>query len=124
MVGHVVPTRVRVGDGGAVDMSVTRDTIVEEPEEGDRVPAMTTRLVSAPIPPAEPRTWPERVQSLIDRPGGAASPGFHPLRVHGGPGTGKTSLIVDVAVARLADPAIDPESVSYTHLTLPTICSV
>lgn len=91
-------------------MSVTRDTIVEEPEEGDRVPAMTTRLVSAPIPPAEPRTWPERVQSLIDRPGGAASPGFRPLRVHGGPGAGKTSLIVDVAVARLADPAIDPES--------------
>jgi superfamily I DNA/RNA helicase/RecB family exonuclease len=70
---------------------------------------MTTRLVSAPIPPAALRTWPAQVQSLIDRPGGA-SPGFHPFRVHGGPGTGKTSLIVDIAVARLADPTVDPES--------------
>lgn len=36
---------------------------------------------------------------------------WRPVRVHGGPGSGKTALIVDAAVARLLDPATDPESV-------------
>ncbi|GAA1480056.1 ATP-dependent DNA helicase AdnA [Gordonia sinesedis] len=36
---------------------------------------------------------------------------WQPIRVHGGPGTGKTALIVDAAVARLTDPEVDPESV-------------
>lgn len=36
---------------------------------------------------------------------------WRPWRVHGGPGTGKTALIVDTAVARLLDPEVHPESV-------------
>ncbi|MFW0784194.1 ATP-dependent DNA helicase [Gordonia sp. CPCC 206044] len=36
---------------------------------------------------------------------------WSPVRVHGGPGTGKTSLVVDAAVARLLHPGVDPESV-------------
>ncbi|VTS59036.1 DNA helicase II [Gordonia terrae] len=36
---------------------------------------------------------------------------WRPVRVHGGPGSGKTALIVDAAVARLLDPDTDPESV-------------
>lgn len=36
---------------------------------------------------------------------------WRPWRVHGGPGTGKTALIVDAAVARLLHPDVEPESV-------------
>ncbi|MFT4087471.1 MAG: ATP-dependent DNA helicase [Gordonia sp. (in: high G+C Gram-positive bacteria)] len=73
----------------------------------------TTRLVAPPAlgGPAV-RTWPERVQALVDGPhAGDPERPWRPYRVHGGPGTGKTSLIVDLAVARLLDPAVDPESV-------------
>ena len=74
------------------------------------MPALTTRLVSAPIAAALPRTWPAHVQALID--GDFTATGrFRPYRVQGGPGTGKTSLIVDIAVARLSDPDTDPESI-------------
>ncbi len=44
-------------------------------------------------------------------PGSAEQQAWRPIRVHGGPGSGKTALIVDAAVARLLDPATDPESV-------------
>ncbi|WP_020109286.1 ATP-dependent DNA helicase [Nocardia sp. 348MFTsu5.1] len=74
------------------------------------MPALTTRLVSAPVAAALPRIWPAHVQALIDGEFSAAG-GFLPYRVHGGPGTGKTSLIVDIAVARLSDPDTDPESI-------------
>lgn len=58
------------------------------------------------------RSWPERVESVID---GAmtADPElpWAPIRVHGGPGSGKTSLVVDATVARLLRGDADPESV-------------
>nr|WP_239476750.1 ATP-dependent DNA helicase [Nocardia arizonensis] len=41
---------------------------------------------------------------------GPVRPGFRPWQVLGGPGTGKTSLLVDLAAARIAEGA-DPESV-------------
>lgn len=58
------------------------------------------------------RGWPDDAAALL-RPGHTADPGqpWHPYRVRGGPGTGKTSLLVDVAVARLLDDGVDPESV-------------
>ncbi|MFC7962158.1 ATP-dependent helicase [Rhodococcoides kroppenstedtii] len=51
------------------------------------------------------RRWPVDCASLF-APGDA---GFR--RVLGGPGTGKTSLVADVAVARIRDEGVDPESV-------------
>ncbi|WOC13179.1 ATP-dependent DNA helicase Rep [Gordonia sp. MP11Mi] len=72
-----------------------------------------TRLVTAPpdVGSVE-RVWSERARALIDGPHAtdSARP-WHPYRVHGGPGTGKTALLVDIAVARLLDPTVDPESV-------------
>ncbi|WP_132991966.1 ATP-dependent helicase [Gordonia zhaorongruii] len=72
-----------------------------------------TRLITASthVGPDD-REWPSSANRLISGPHTAdpARP-WHPYRVHGGPGTGKTALIVDAAVARLLDPAVDPESV-------------
>ena len=99
---------------------------------------MRTHLVASTTGPdgaqgaAQPRVWPSQVQAVIDReaPAPGDGSGWQPWRVHGGPGTGKTSLVVDAAVARLLSADTDPESilvlasVSYTHLTLPTIYSV
>ncbi|MFC0314058.1 ATP-dependent helicase [Gordonia phosphorivorans] len=72
-----------------------------------------TRLIASPAPFELPaRTWPEAAQALL-APGHQADPErpWRPYRVRGGPGTGKTALLVDVAVARLLDDAADPESV-------------
>ncbi len=75
--------------------------------------APQTRLIAAPASsgPAE-RSWPEPAQVLL-APGHQTDPErpWWPYRVSGGPGTGKTSLLVDVAVARLLDDGADPESV-------------
>ncbi|MFT3900724.1 MAG: ATP-dependent DNA helicase [Gordonia sp. (in: high G+C Gram-positive bacteria)] len=75
-------------------------------------PAVRTTLVAPPVPADEPRQWPSAVARLIGTPV-LAEPGrpWLPYRVHGGPGTGKSSVIVDAAVARLTDPTVDPESV-------------
>ncbi|UQE74304.1 ATP-dependent helicase [Gordonia sp. PP30] len=72
-----------------------------------------TRLIAAPASAGLPvREWPEAA-SLLLRPGHRSDPErpWHPYRVRGGPGTGKTALLVDVAVARLLDDGADPESV-------------
>ncbi|GAB16470.1 putative ATP-dependent DNA helicase [Gordonia effusa NBRC 100432] len=74
--------------------------------------ALRTRLVSTTAEVGEPRRWVPAAQHIIstmvlsdpERP-------WLPYRVHGGPGTGKTSLIVDAAVERLSNPDVDPESV-------------
>ncbi|MFT4200404.1 ATP-dependent helicase [Gordonia sp. (in: high G+C Gram-positive bacteria)] len=75
-------------------------------------PLVRTTLVSARAQPDEPRRWPNDVSRLIETPV-LADPEhpWAPYRVHGGPGTGKTSVIVDAAVARLTDPTVDPGSV-------------
>ncbi|GEE03949.1 DNA helicase [Gordonia spumicola] len=71
-----------------------------------------TRLIVAPASAGTLREWPEHVRPVLHGPH-AADPArpWHPFRVHGGAGTGKTALITDAAVARLLDPGVDPESV-------------
>lgn len=56
------------------------------------------------------RRWEDAAAELVDAaPAGGA--GWDPVQVLGGPGTGKTSLLVDVAVSRLRSPSAGPESV-------------
>ncbi|WP_026917171.1 ATP-dependent helicase [Gordonia shandongensis] len=71
-----------------------------------------TRLVAPAAPADATRRWPASVEPVLTGPH-VTDPEhpWRPWRVHGGPGTGKTSLIVDAAVARLLDPAVEPESV-------------
>ncbi|MGV9857346.1 ATP-dependent helicase [Gordonia sp. NPDC003425] len=59
------------------------------------------------------RRWAADAQAVIDGavPATGTAPGWRPWRVHGGPGTGKTSLVGDAAVARLRTPGVDPESI-------------
>ncbi|TXG90615.1 ATP-dependent helicase [Rhodococcus rhodnii] len=52
------------------------------------------------------REWPAAVRPVLDGP----APSGGPWQVLGGPGTGKTSLVIDAAVARIAS-GVDPESV-------------
>ncbi|MBF6327084.1 ATP-dependent helicase [Nocardia transvalensis] len=54
------------------------------------------------------REWGADVRTLFAS--GGVDPGWRPWQVLGGPGTGKTSLLVDVAADRIAD-GDDPESV-------------
>jgi superfamily I DNA/RNA helicase/RecB family exonuclease len=75
--------------------------------------ALRTRLIAAPGgADGSGRVWPADVRAVID--GDVASdPGrpWSPIRVHGGPGAGKTALVVDAAVSRLLRADVDPESV-------------
>lgn len=76
--------------------------------------ALRARLVAAPDSTDRPRHWPPSVAAVIEPPTSRPADeeqAWRPVRVHGGPGSGKTALIVDAAVARLLDPATDPESV-------------
>ncbi|GAA5041303.1 hypothetical protein GCM10023318_00150 [Nocardia callitridis] len=59
-----------------------------------------------------PRTWGADVRALFAAASGAGSAhqGWRPWQVLGGPGTGKTSLLVDLAAERIAEGA-DTESV-------------
>ncbi|WP_239003455.1 ATP-dependent helicase [Nocardia panacis] len=70
------------------------------------------RLVrrSVAAPPA--RTWGAEVRALFEalERGGPPRPGWSPWQVLGGPGTGKTALLVELAAGRVAAGA-DPESV-------------
>lgn len=78
------------------------------PGASTRPPAPSARLVGRAVVQAEPRAWaPGPAQVLAGAPDGR---GWHPWQILGGPGTGKTSLVVDAAVARIAGGA-DPESV-------------
>lgn len=66
-------------------------------------------------PDAAPaREWGPQVQRLLahDGPGPREHGyGWRPWQVLGGPGTGKTSLLVDLAAARISGPGGSPESV-------------
>lgn len=74
--------------------------------------ALRTRLTAAPGVDDRTRQWPaevtEVIESAVTRD---SSRSWSPVRVHGGPGTGKTSVIVDAAVARLLRDDVDAESV-------------
>ncbi|MBD1318586.1 ATP-dependent helicase [Gordonia hankookensis] len=75
--------------------------------------ALRTRLVATRSGADDAvRRWPAEVVEAISG-SSSADPGrpWSPIRVHGGPGTGKTALIVDAAVSRLVRPGVDPESV-------------
>jgi len=68
------------------------------------------RLVRAPGDAAVPRQWERSAAELVAAPP-SGPPGWDPVQVLGGPGTGKTALLVDVGVSRLRTPGTDPESV-------------
>lgn len=59
------------------------------------------RLVRRPVEPLRPQQWEPAVKAVIDEPGGF-------VRVLGGPGTGKTSLLATVVANRI-DAGVDPE---------------
>ncbi|GAB2974725.1 ATP-dependent helicase [Amycolatopsis acidiphila] len=59
------------------------------------------RLVRRPVEPLRPQHWEPAARAVIERPGGF-------VRVLGGPGTGKTSLLA-TAVASRIDAGVDPE---------------
>ncbi|WP_442943793.1 ATP-dependent helicase [Nocardia sp. NBC_00508] len=70
------------------------------------------RLVRRNVVAPRPRAWGADVRALLDAPAeaGPTRPGWRPWQVLGGPGTGKTSLLVDIAAGRIAVGA-DAESV-------------
>ncbi|WP_434085542.1 ATP-dependent helicase [Nocardia sputorum] len=70
------------------------------------------RLVRRNVVAPRPRDWGADVRALLDAAAeaGPARPGWRPWQVLGGPGTGKTALLVDLAAERIAAGA-DPESV-------------
>ncbi|KAA9155038.1 ATP-dependent helicase [Amycolatopsis acidicola] len=59
------------------------------------------RLVRRPPEPLPPQSWEPAAQAVIERPSGF-------VRVLGGPGTGKTSLLATAAASRI-DSGVDPE---------------
>nr|WP_280247089.1 ATP-dependent DNA helicase [Nocardia abscessus] len=70
------------------------------------------RLVRRNVVAPRPRDWGADVRVLLDAAAeaGPARPGWRPWQVLGGPGTGKTALLVDLAAERIAAGA-DPDSV-------------
>jgi superfamily I DNA/RNA helicase/RecB family exonuclease len=73
-------------------------------------------LVREPPVPEPARRWPAEIAALLAStdpdagPSARAAARWAPYRVRGGPGTGKTSLLVDIVTSRLAAGA-DPESI-------------
>ncbi|WP_433665473.1 ATP-dependent helicase [Nocardia sp. CA-128927] len=70
------------------------------------------RLVRRNVAAPRPRAWGADVRALLDAAAaaGPTRPGWRPWQVLGGPGTGKTALLVDFAAERIAA-RDDPESV-------------
>ncbi|WP_405161271.1 ATP-dependent helicase [Nocardia sp. NBC_01499] len=70
------------------------------------------RLVRRNVAAPRPRAWGADVRALLDAAAaaGPTRPGWRPWQVLGGPGTGKTALLVDLAAERIAA-GDDPESV-------------
>jgi superfamily I DNA/RNA helicase/RecB family exonuclease len=66
------------------------------------VAANAPRLVRRPVAPRAPFRWAPAAQRLVE-----GADGF--VRVLGGPGTGKTSLLVDIAADRILRQGVDPE---------------
>ncbi|WP_441950256.1 ATP-dependent helicase [Nocardia sp. 2TAF39] len=70
------------------------------------------RLVRRNVVAPRPRVWGADVRALVDASAeaGPTRSGWRPWQVLGGPGTGKTALLVDVAAARI-EAGVDPESI-------------
>ncbi|MEV0946091.1 ATP-dependent DNA helicase [Rhodococcus sp. NPDC049939] len=66
------------------------------------------RLVHRRVPDSARRIWDDSTQRIFSAP--PLGLGWNPWQVLGGPGTGKTSLLIDLAVDRITGGA-DPESV-------------
>lgn len=84
------------------------------------------RLVRRNVAAPRPRVWGPEVRALFaatpsDAVGPVRNP--HPWQVLGGPGTGKTSLLVDLAATRLIAGA-DPESVLLLTHSKPAAAAV
>lgn len=73
-------------------------------------PFHVTLLPAATFASSAPREWTGAAGQLFTRSGGVISAG-QPIQVLGGPGTGKTSLLVDLACAHCATPGVDSDSV-------------
>ncbi|MFD4293070.1 ATP-dependent helicase [Rhodococcus sp. NPDC058532] len=72
----------------------------------------TTTLVRRAPRAVPTRRWgPEAAPLLAAATTGPGAPDRRPWQILGGPGTGKTSLIVDLAASRISGPGGDPESV-------------
>ncbi|GAA0604454.1 ATP-dependent DNA helicase [Kutzneria viridogrisea] len=67
-------------------------------------PSTAPSLVRRPANPRRPPRWDARAERVLEHPGG-------PLRVLGGPGTGKTTLLAAVAADRVLRAGVDPENV-------------
>ncbi|WP_037223497.1 UvrD-helicase domain-containing protein, partial [Rhodococcus sp. R1101] len=81
---------------------------MSEPHLPDRVRRPAARLVRRSGEAPAAREWPDDVRVVFDDAPPALR--WRPWQILGGPGTGKTSLLVDLAVHRIANGA-DPESV-------------
>ncbi|MEU5843414.1 ATP-dependent DNA helicase [Rhodococcus sp. NPDC047139] len=81
---------------------------MSEPQVPDRVRRPSAKLVRRRDEAPAVREWPDDVRVVFDD--APPAPRWRPWQVLGGPGTGKTSLLVDLAVHRIANGA-DPESV-------------
>ena len=107
------PMESRVADGyrrARPGVSVAGGCIGVMPTARGAWSARLTAASPATVPAA--RAWPAEVSALIAGPHSAdPEKPWSPYRVHGGPGTGKTSLLIDTAVARLHAEGVDPESV-------------
>ncbi|QBJ95271.1 ATP-dependent helicase [Rhodococcus sp. ABRD24] len=79
-----------------------------EPGARTRLSTPGARLIGRQFVKSPVRTWPAAAARVLT--GAPPGRGWHPWQILGGPGTGKTSLVVDAAVARIAAGA-DPESV-------------
>ncbi|WP_019202667.1 ATP-dependent DNA helicase [Tsukamurella sp. 1534] len=93
--------------------SGTADGARRHRRAGTQAAPRLTLSYSAPEPPPA-REWAGPVAELA-APSSGALPldvgGWAPYRIRGGPGTGKTSALIDIAVAKLTDPFVEPESV-------------
>ncbi|MGK8525388.1 ATP-dependent helicase [Nocardia asteroides] len=83
------------------------------------------RLVRRNVVAPRPRDWGADVRALLDAAAeaGPAHPGWRPWQVLGGPGTGKTTLLVDIAAGRIAAGA-DPGSVLLLTHSKPAASAV
>lgn len=83
------------------DTVARRNTALAGRRTGD------VRLVRSELPTPRPREWPAEVRAVFACR--EPDPGWRPWRVTGAAGTGKTSLLVDLAVDRIAA-GMDPAS--------------